>query len=217
MRSKLILVIVGLCVLYLNNVSAATTDNKTKIIEKINQAFPQYLKSIITDRMISGFKSTDLFEDATLSEPFQIYAFDTTGMNEFKSTKDIKALTRNRYGEVWYSIFYFKNEPRGLFTIFKVKGGQYKTGSCNPDERAPILDELFKTYSINDVIIFQEPGQYDFYYHLKKHDLNNLTKISSKLISEKIIIRNSEKNQSKKTIDFGPISDGIKIIETIEY
>ena len=216
MRSKLILVLVGLCVLHLNNVSAATTDNQTMVINKINQVFPEYLKSILSAGEISGFKSTDILDDATLSKPFQIYVFDTTSVKQFKATKAIKSLLGNQYGQVWYSILYFKNEPRGFFTVFKIGNGQYKIGSCNSDDRAVILDELFKTYSFNEIIIFQLPGYYDFFYHIKTYNSHNLSKIDSKTSSEKIANKILKKDQTKSRIDFGPISNGEETINEIQ-
>jgi len=165
----------------------------------IEHDLPLHLKSIFADgKERYGFQSTDQIDSITFTEPFRIKLIHNESITNAEKQNSIDPLLQSVQTDEWYSIILSKRSARAIISINYLRGA-WRIGSFLGTTKSEEFHKLFKLYSTDDVVLFEQPSLNEYYLHVPKKGKQNLTSFSdidlSNLSEEKGLLKveNTEK------------------------
>jgi hypothetical protein len=155
------------------------------VIDAINSDLTQKANTMlaINGKEACGFKADDTIGELTFSQPFRIYQLNPKLLDISNTQNSIDTLINSYTYNIWYSIVLFGGKAWAIIHINFLEG-KYRLSAFSPDPSARDLQQLFRVYQPDEVIIFNAPYFNEYYYHIPKKDKFNLTLLNKKGLSD---------------------------------
>lgn len=155
------------------------------VLDVLKNELPKDIERMLNDkdRASIGFYPRDNIQGMTYSQPFRISQMNPFVLEESCKQKSLDTLKKDDGDDRWYALVYFNSEARALISI-KVLREKWRIASFSADPRYKDIQQLFRIYPMEDIMLFDANYFHEYYFHVLIKDNMNLTLLSKKGLSE---------------------------------
>jgi hypothetical protein len=155
------------------------------VLDVLKNDLPKDIERMLNDkdRASIGFYPRDNIQGMTYSQPFRMLPMNPVVLEESCKQKSLDTLKKDVGDNSWYALVLFNGEARALISIDFLRS-KWRISSFSADPRYKDIQQLFRIYPMEDIMIFEAYYFHEYYFHVLNKDNTNLTLLSKKGLSE---------------------------------